>query len=582
MPRIRLLSPGLVNLIAAGEVIERPASAAKELIENSLDAGATRIEVEAEEGGAKLLRVADDGCGIERDDLALAVRSHATSKLAGPEDLAAIRTLGFRGEALASIGAVAWLRVASSAGGAEAGGEIVVEQGRVGPLRPLPRPRGTTVEVRDLFANVPARRKFLRGARAEFGHLAETVERAALAHPGVAFTLRHDGRESLRLPAAPGRRERAAEVLGDATVGAWRSVLWDEGRGPSTAPVRVEGWVAPADLCATRARDLRLHVNGRPVRDRGLSHAVALGYRERLPRGSYPTGLLFVDLPPESVDVNVHPTKSEVRFRDPGLVHDTVAAAVEAALSGAPGAPEGAVPGSAFVVSRSPSAEPTTTIGRSRTGNEPAAPSLPFAAVPAAGSAFQVLDSFLVEETGGGIEIWDQHALHERLLYDEILGRMAAGPAPRQRLLVPLPLRADRRLAEAADVARERLSQAGLEIEVLPGDVVLVQAVPAGLGDRDPAAYAAGVLADLSSPADGVEGGGDASKDPSRRLAATMACHAAVVAGQRLTAEQIRALLAKRGDRREPLHCPHGRPASFQLAEAEIRRKFCRHEPRRG
>ncbi len=573
MPRIRLLSPGLVNLIAAGEVIERPASAAKELIENSLDAGATRIEVEVEEGGAKLLRVADDGGGIERDDLALAVRSHATSKLAGPEDLAAIRTLGFRGEALASIGAVAWLRLASSPGGAEEGGEIVVEHGRVGPLRPLPRPRGTTVEVRDLFANVPARRKFLRGARAEFGHLAETVEKTALAHPSVAFTLLHDGRESLRLPAAPGRRERAAAVLGDATVSAWRGVLWDEG------PVRVEGWVAPADLCATRPRDLRLHVNGRPVRDRGLSHAVAFGYRERLPRGSYPTGLLFVDLPPGSVDVNVHPTKSEVRFRDPGLVHDTVAAAVESALASALGSP---VPGPPSLVpgpqARAPGSSSPVPGLRS-----PERPALAFgepAAAPPA-TAFQVLDSFLVEETEGGIEIWDQHALHERVLYDEILSRTAAGPAPRQRLLVPMPLQPDRRLAAVADGARERLAGAGLDLEVLPGDVVLVQAVPAVLGARDPAAYAAGVLADLASPADGPEGGGDASKDPARRLAATLACHAAVVAGQRLTPDQVRALLAKRGSRTEPLHCPHGRPASFRLAEAEIRRKFCRHEPRR-
>ena len=568
MPRIHQLPVGVVNLIAAGEVVERPASVVKELLENALDAGATRIEIALEQGGVALVRVADDGAGIERDDLALAVRAHATSKIASAADLERCATFGFRGEALASIAAVSVLRVASATADG-AGAEIVVEAGRVGPVRALARPRGTTVEMRELFATTPARRKFLRSARAELAHAAEAIERVALAHPEVAITATHDGRELLRAPRTADRAERVAAVLGADAVERWAPV------DTADHDHAVFGWVAPAEhaSASARAAALRLFVNERPVRDRGLVHAVAQGYRGQLPPNRHPTAVLFVTLPPTAVDVNVHPAKTEVRFREPSRVHDLVAAAIDAALGG--GRTWGASPAHADLTMAAAPAHALHAAVLPLWRDADAAP--PPGALEAWGNAAQVCDTYLVESTDQGIALTDQHALHERLLYDEILARWGEGGVPRQALLAPLPLPADRALAAAAGEHGPTLRAAGLELEVHPGDVVLVRAVPAACRDRDPVAFAQGVLAALST-----DGDDHAALAPRERLAATLACHAAVTAGHRLPPGEIAALLARRGPPAPGWHCAHGRPAVTLLTHAELRRRFCRHTPLAG
>ncbi|MHC5019970.1 MAG: DNA mismatch repair endonuclease MutL [Planctomycetota bacterium] len=594
MPAIRQLPPGLVNLIAAGEVVERPAAVAKELIENALDAGATRITVTVEEGGVTLLRVADDGHGIPAAELPLALHSHATSKITDAADLDGIASFGFRGEALASIGAVALVRI-SSATADGAGAEILDEAGTIHAVQTVARPKGTTVEVRELFAATPARRKFLRSARAEFAHVAEVVERTALAHPEVEFELTHNGREVLRAPRTDDRYERAAAILGADVMAGWAAVDFDDGAGCA-----VFGWVAPADRAAggSRARALRLFVNERPVRDRGLSHAVQQGYREKLPVNRYPTALLFVTVPPESVDVNVHPAKTEVRFREPRRVHDLVAAAVDRALghertwgtaapaaapaaSAAPAAPAPRAPRAADRVADASAGLLQPQVlelfrAEAPTDVAPGAATGPPALTPL-GAAYQLCDTYIVEECAEGIVLTDQHALHERLLLDELLAAWDGNAVPRQALLLPVPLPADRVLAAVAADHADDLLALGVELELHPGDVVLVRAVPPALGDRDPVRYVQAVLADIA------EGYGDhAALEPRRRLAATIACHSAVTAGHRLTEAELRDLLARRGPPAPGWHCAHGRPAVILLPHDELRRRFCRHVPKAG
>lgn len=593
MPAIRQLPPGLVNLIAAGEVVERPAAVAKELVENALDAGATRIEITVEEGGVKLLRVADNGHGIESAELALALSSHATSKITQAADLDGIASFGFRGEALASIGAVAILRIASATADG-AGAEIVDEAGMVGAVKRVARPKGTTVEVRELFAATPARRKFLRSARAEFAHLAEAVERMALAHPEVEFLLTHNDREVIRAPRTDDRWERAAAILGADVIEGWTPVDFEDAAGYA-----VFGWVAPADRAAggARARALRLFVNERPVRDRGLAHAVGAGYREKLPVNRVPTALLFVSVPPTAVDVNVHPSKTEVRFRDPRRVHDLVAAAIDRALghertwgTGAPGSAAPAPP-PASSTARPPAGHRPAGADRVADASaglfeprvlelfqpEPAADSAAAPALTPLGAAYQLCDTYIVEECAEGIVLTDQHALHERLLLDELLAAWERGDVPRQTLLLPVPLPPDRHLAAVAEECAPGLLASGIELELHPGDVVLVRAVPPALGTRDPVRYVQGVLTDIA------EGFGDhAALAPRMRLAATIACHSAITAGHRLTDAELRHLLARRGPPAPGWHCAHGRPAVVLLPHEELRRRFCRHVPKAG
>jgi DNA mismatch repair protein MutL len=595
-PVIRLLDEAAVNRIAAGEVVERPASAVKELVENALDAGATRIEVAIARGGKALIRVADDGCGMAATDLPLAVARHATSKTDG-RDLAAIRTFGFRGEALASLAAVARLTITARAAGAE-GARLAVVAGRAGRVEPAAAPRGCTVEVRDLFFATPARLKFLRGDQAEAQAVAEAVRRLALAHPQVAFTLRDvtrggEGRVMLSAPAEGGppeaaRLARIARLVGrDFTASAVPVAAAREGLG-------LAGLAGLPAFARGSAGLQHLFVNGRPVRDRLLAGALAAAYADLLPRGRFPAAVLWLDCPPEAVDVNVHPMKTEVRFRDAGLVRGFVLAALRQALAAAAPRAAGALSAAALGAFRPGGSRPPGAGGlasgaalrRAAAWQAPAmpglseAPAAPVAPDPPPGATAahplgaaraQLHGLYILAETAEGVVIVDQHAAHERLVYERLKRELAAGGVARQALLLPevveLPAPdRDRLLAAAPELLR-----VGLEIEPFGGGAVLVRALPAALG---PAA-AAPILRDAL---DALAGGSGASGIEARLNAvlARVACHGSVRAGRRLSAEEMNALLREIEATPNAGTCNHGRPTWIALGLSDLARLFGR------
>ena len=587
MPLIRALPDHLINQIAAGEVIERPAAALKELLENSLDAGAGAIDIELAGGGVKLIRVADDGDGIEREDLALAVARHATSKIASPSDLEAIATLGFRGEALASIAAVSRLGLTSRSRDAAHAWRIEVDGGEVGMPQPAALAAGTTVAVQELYFNTPARRKFLRTDATEYGHCDEAFRRIALSHPEVAFTLSHNGSVRHRLLAA-GRRARVDALLGEEFAGQAATV---DATGPG---VTLAGWaVRPA--YATTGRDAQyLFVNGRFVRDRVLTHALREAYRDILHADRQPAYALWLSIEPRLVDVNVHPTKIEVRFRDSGALHRFVQLAVEKALA-ATAAEQPAVSAAERLgvaaaltpplVARAPvDGYSQTSLGLA--AREPAAfyarlfgeraavagsPDLPNDDEHPLGFALAQLHGiYVLAQNRDGLVLVHMHAAHERILSERLKSSLDRA-LPMQPLLVPMSFAADSLEVATAEENGETLSALGFSLSALGPSTLAVRGVPALLADADAAVLARAVLADLRE-----YGGSRVLTTQRDELLSTMACHGAVRAHRSLTVAEMNALLREMEATERAGQCNHGRPTWYQLSMADLDRMFMR------
>jgi DNA mismatch repair protein MutL len=584
MPTIRVLPERIVNRIAAGEVIERPAAAVKELVENALDAGATRIAVALDAGGIDRIEVTDDGAGMDAAGLALAVQRHATSKLAD-DDLVRIATLGFRGEALPSIGAAGRLAITSRPAGTDNAHTITVEGGTVAPVVPSAGAQGTRVVVRDLFFATPARRKFLKHPRTEAEHAEAAVRRLALTAPGVAFRLLSDGRTIFDLPQQD-RAARVAALLGPDAAAALLPVSGERGA------LRIEGYAAsPAITRATGAAQ-GLTVNGRPVADPVLKTAVRVAYREVIAAGRHPVVALYLDLPPEELDVNVHPAKAELRFRDAGAVRALVIGALSRALGGGAGTDVPAPrPALHLVHSRPhaglprPSELPGFTPGTAPAGFAEAqlllagAPAARFWPAPSAlpdyplgAPVAQVLDTYVIAiASDGALVLVDQHAAHERLTHEALKQEMLAGGVRSQPLLLPAVVELPQADAARLLAQSEALGRLGLEIEGFGTGAVLVRALPAALGAPEPAP----LLRDL---ADQLAETGEATALEARLDAAIarMACHGSIRAGRRLTPAEMDALLRRMEATPRAATCSHGRPTFLKLTQADIERLFGR------
>jgi len=617
---IHRLPQSLVNKIAAGEVIERPASVLKELMENAVDAGASRIDVTVSGGGSELIRVVDNGCGIPPDELPLAVASHCTSKLFEPDDLFRIGTLGFRGEALASIAEVSRVVLRSRTPESQSGAEMEVSGGQ--PTQPAPcgAAVGTTVEVHNLFFNTPVRRKFLRSVQTEFGHLSEAFTRIALGSPGIHFTLRHNQRQVFDLSAADGPVERIERFFGRELSENLIGVESTDG------DVRLAGYVANPTHSRANSRMQYVFLNGRYIRDRSLQHALGEAYRGLLTAGRYPIAFLTLEMPPDLVDVNVHPTKLEVRFQDSGRLYsqllsalrskflstDLTARATSIAVGDPTADPTGDPTGghdevraaelrgelvdwakgqveswqTAAVPAGGPRCAATFDTAGDGADRQPlgierldrplgsagtspqTAPQAPPAATP---RALQIHNRYLVAETEQGVTIIDQHALHERILYEQLRQRMTSGNIEMQNLLVPEPVDLAAAEAAAAVENRDLLAELGMKIEPFGGNTVLITGFPAMLANLNPVEVLRELLEDL------LCGGAK----PDRRdlldgLLHTIACKAAIKAGDRLSAEEIDTLLSQRRHINDPHHCPHGRPTEVIFTREELDKQFKR------
>lgn len=611
MPKIHLLSPRLANQIAAGEVVERPASVIKELLENSLDAGATRIDIDVEEGGVKLLRVRDDGCGIDPDDLPLALSRHATSKIVELDDLERVATLGFRGEALASVSSVSRLTLTSAIEGAEQAWQVETEGRDMQPrVQPAAHPRGTTVEVRDLFFNTPARRKFLRTEKTEFSHLEEVVKRLALSRFDVAFNLRHNGKPVLALRAAQSEaeaRRRVASVCGPAFVE--QSLQIDSERGG----LRLWGWVGLPTFSRSQADLQYFYVNGRLIRDKLVAHAVRQAYRDVLYNGRHPTFVLFMELDPAVVDVNVHPTKHEVRFRDSRMVHDFLFSTLHRAL--AEQRPGDSPAPAQTTVPESTTARPGGLAAGEFAGQQPIAldsgagsqwsnwtpperpaagevsqqlqglrqlyaepvPSQPLPVsepgeIPPLGYALAQLHGvYILAENAEGLVLVDMHAAHERVTYERLKQAMDSEGLRSQPLLVPESMALSQREADCADEHADWFARLGFELQRMGPESLAIREIPALLRQADAAQLVRDVLADLLE-----YGSSDRIQAHRNELLATMACHGAVRANRRLTLTEMNALLRDMEATERSGQCNHGRPTWTRLSLAELDRLFLR------
>lgn len=656
---IRVLPTLVANQIAAGEVVERPASVVKEIVENALDAGANRVEVELEQGGIELVRITDDGHGIPPEELPLAIAAHATSKIASVDDLDSIATLGFRGEALASIASVSRVEVRSRTRASQAASTIEVEGDRVRPVRPAPGPPGTMVSVRNLFFNTPARRKFLRTVPTEQGRCRDVLDDLALAHPAVGFSLSCDGRVAMDVPPGQSPRERALAILGPELKDELLEVhadQFDDSRG-----IALWGLIGRPSVARATNKGQHILVNGRAIRDRAIQHALAEGFRGLIEHTRYPTAVLMIEMSPAGVDVNVHPAKAEVRFRDSGLVHSVILRAVRDALRaadltptvgslaprfGAASGPSGSgawrdLPGpgagvlgvpqtrsspQAFVdyftrfspkpeqrlsyeairdaVKKQENAEVAegkaeehgeelgrkhgsggagfsnvgspSPIGSHGEGAREEGPSLPI--VPAS-RVLQVHKSFLVTQDEQGMVIIDQHALHERAMFEYLLARVQAradqgGPGlESQRLLTPAVIPASPGQVERLGTLAPLLGKIGVEAEPLGPTSIAVHAFPTFLFDRgvEPVEF----LSDLFEKAEASDFT-PGSEESLRRVLDMMSCKAAVKAGDRLSDVELDELVKLRGDVERSSNCPHGRPTSIRLTIRELEKLFGR------
>jgi len=597
MPRIHPLAPELVNQIAAGEVVERPASVVKELVENSLDAGATRIEVDIDNGGTRLIRVRDDGGGIAHDELPLALAAHATSKIATLEDLERVRTLGFRGEALASIASVSRFSLTSREAAADIAWQIVAEGGRTQAPRPAQHPAGTTIEVRDIFHNVPARRKFLRAERTEFEHIDDLLKTVALAQPRVEFRLTHNGKPVRLLRAAESDAAQRAR-LGEVFDGEFTSQsLRIEHAG---AGMRLSGWVGLPTASRAQADQQYFYVNGRPVRDRVVTHAVRQAYADVLFHGRHPTYALFLELPPESVDVNVHPAKTEVRFRESRLVHDFLYRTLHEALAHTRAGREAIAPTLVAAVSSRPSVAEAPWRGQAGLGLGVREPMAGYAAllgeaprtayqplpqsgnlenaanhevdVPPLGYALaQLAGIYVLAENALGLVLVDMHAAHERITYEKLKCAQDADGIRAQLLLVPLSVAVSEREAACAEQFAARLAELGFDVVRSGPQSITVRRYPGLLEGADIAALVRDVLGDLLA-----HGNSQRVEETRNEVLSTMACHGSVRAHRRLTLPEMNALLREMEATERSGQCNHGRPTWVQLPITELDKMFLR------
>jgi DNA mismatch repair protein MutL len=592
MARIQQLPPSLVSKIAAGEVIERPASVVKELLENALDAGSTRIDIDVEQGGSDLLRVVDDGCGIHADDLPLAFSSHATSKLEEADDLFRIGTLGFRGEALASIGGVAQVVLQSRPPDRPCGAEVNCQGGQLSAVKPWNGTPGTRVEVRHLFYNVPVRRKFLRATSTEMGHICEAFTRVALCCPALHLALRHNGKAVYEVSGGSTLSgERLRERIGLFFGREVRDRLYEVEASQGVYTLR--GFIADPSCERGHARMQYLFVNGRWVRDRTLGHALQEAYRGLLMTGRYAVAFLFLEMPPDLVDVNVHPTKAEVRFQNSQLLHHLVFSTVRDRLRAENLTARLQVPVTAPPLPPSEPALPFTAPARPLE-REPAVPVMvrppestspaPSAVTPTPpwpraadlphddnAKVIQLYDAYLVVETPEGMLVIDQHALHERILFEQFKRLLRDGPLESQRLLIPEPVELNAEQAARTLEQREALLELGLGVEDFGGGTVLLTGYPSLLNRRAPSSILRAVVDHLMAK----------ERLPGREvllndLLSLMACHAAVRAGDRLSPEEMTALVAQRGLVDDTHHCPHGRPTALLFSRQELDRQFRR------
>lgn len=617
MPTIHVLSTHLVNKIAAGEVIERPASVVKELVENALDAGAARVGVAVEDGGRKLIAVTDDGGGMSAEDLALAFVPHATSKIVSEEDLDRIGTMGFRGEALASIASVSHAHIRTRRTQDAGGHEVEASGEKVSEVRPCPAAGGTTVTIRDLFFNTPARRKFLRTANTEFGHVSEHLARLALPQARVTFTLQHNGREVQNLPACASTAQRVADLFGPDIADGLMPIAGRGGR------IGVAGLLGAPAAARNSSRWQYFFLNGRYIRDRVLAHALKEAYRGLIDPSTNPAAFVFLEMDPAEVDVNVHPTKIEVRFRDSQLVHGEVLAALRGTLNKADLTPSASLqealreaPPPADAEKRRESLKqamadffrstppPQPRLSFPDHGPKPPPPRLPElpsasreAADPPASAdpvevasagllsssptpppaplarAIQFHNSYLVTDCEDGLLIVDQHALHERILYNELRQRLTEGKLTSQRLLIPLTMAVSPREAAALEGRADLLGRLGVEAAQFGPRTVAIHQFPSLLAQRGiaPEEFLRELLdLMLEHPADG---------DPEALLESVlsiMACKAAVKAGQALAPAEIDDLLARRDAAEKSSSCPHGRPTTLRLTLKDLEKQFHR------
>jgi DNA mismatch repair protein MutL len=594
MTVIRLLPPELINQIAAGEVIERPSSVVKELVENSLDAGATRIEVDIEAGGTRLIRVRDDGGGIHVDELPLAVASHATSKIGSFDDLEHVASMGFRGEALASVSSVARFALTSRARDQDAAFRIEVDGGRLQAARPAQHPQGTSVEVRDLFYNVPARRKFMRAERTEFAHIDDLLKSLALARGTVEFRLSHNGKPVRIWKAARDEQaalQRVAEVLGEEFPA--HSLRIDH----AMAGLHLSGWVGLPTASRAQADSQYFYVNGRLVRDRIVAHAVRQAYADVLFHGRHAAFVLYLELDPAGVDVNVHPAKQEVRFREQRLVHDFLFRTLHEALAqtrAGLNTPPVAEPMVMHAASSAATTWPSQfSQNRLNLGvrDAPLADyaallgSAPSAAVdyapmtaneegetPPLGFAIAQLKSiFVLAENAHGLVLVDMHAAHERITYEKLKNGRVTSNLRSQMLLVPLSIAVSAKEAAAAEEHAEALAEWGLELSRSGPATIVVRRIPALLEGADVAQLSRDVLSELAQ-----HGSSRRLQELENELLSTMACHGSVRAGRRLGIPEMNALLREMEATERSGQCNHGRPTWVQLSLAELDKLFMR------
>lgn len=566
MSAIRVLPQLLISQIAAGEVVERPASVLKELLENAVDAGAQAITVLLEAGGTRRVQVEDDGAGIARDELPLALARHATSKIASLEDLEAVVTMGFRGEALSSIASVSRLSITSRSRDAAHAAEISAEGAQLGEVRPAARAQGTTVAVSDLYFNTPARRKFLRTEQTEFGHCDEVFRRIALARSGIAFMLKHNGRVSHVVRAQPGP-ERAAALLGD---GFFTNSLQVE---TQVGALRVFGRAGTPQAAGERTDGQYFFVNGRYVRDRLLSHAVREAYSQMLHGERQPAYVLFLEIDPRAVDVNVHPAKTEVRFRDGRAVHQFVFHAVQRALS--PSAATAPVSYASVGMERPIQAAfgLAQPVAAYESFMRAAAQPLPSAekAPPLGYALGQLHGVYILAQNEAGLVLVDMHAAHERIVMEKLKANLDAGAVQRQSLLVPALFSAEALDIATAEENREAIERLGLELSVSGPNELAVRAAPAPLAGGDIVGLARSVIREIRE-----YGASQALSSRQNELLGTMACHAAVRANRALSPVEMNALLREMEETERSGSCNHGRPTWYQLTLGDLDKLFLR------
>ena len=607
MPRIEQLSTSIINKIAAGEVIERPASAVKELIENAVDAGATRVDITIEEGGSHLIRVVDNGHGIAADQMELAIASHATSKIRSADDLFSVRTLGFRGEALASISEVSQMTLRSRTAEEEVGNILEINGGQRSGLRPTGCPTGTLVEVRNLFYNTPVRRKYLKTVQTEMGHITEAFTRIALAYCDVHFSIKHNDRLMHDLPVVDNWKDRLAHFFGRDLA---QGLIWVESE---IDDVVISGYVANPTFFRSHTRMQFLFLNGRHIRDRSLQHALGESYRGLLIHGRFPIAFLKMDMPAEMVDVNVHPTKLEVRFQDSRKMYSQVLSTIRnkflatdltarvhdagqdeeqtvssetnqqfdfkavAASSDAWGIGDRLpqMPDS-FRQALDPANITSSTVNEQPTDPFPVSVESPenpadFDSAGHSSWGIQIQNRYIITEDERGMLVIDQHALHERILYEQIRKKVLAGELEIQRLLVPEPVTLV--AAECAMVLeqQDQLRQLGLEVEAFGGDTVLVSSYPAMLRRVRIEELLRSVIEIMIVDGDQLD-----KRDLLDELMHMMSCKGAVKAGDSLTPDEIEALLEWRALCQDSHHCPHGRPTSLVFTQDELDKRFQR------